>query len=72
MGVQFACEACGSPAVQLPDVFHESAEILCRRCRAVITTWGAFKERTKRIILEDLERRDAARSALASADRLAR
>lgn len=55
MTVQFACEACGSPSVAPPRTFRDDAAIACKRCGAKIGTWGDFKERTRRIILAELD-----------------
>jgi len=53
MDVLFACGACGSPSVELPRAFTDSAGVHCRRCGHQLGTWGAFKERTKELILND-------------------
>jgi DNA-directed RNA polymerase subunit RPC12/RpoP len=49
--VQFACKACGHPAVSLPDHLHEDAVVRCRRCHSPIATWAVFKRRTTQAIL---------------------
>ncbi len=49
--MQFACDACGHPAVVLPDELHDSALVCCQGCRAPIATWAMFKKRTTRAIL---------------------
>jgi hypothetical protein len=49
--MQFACHACGHPAVTLPDELHEDALVCCQSCRAPIATWASFKQRTTQIIL---------------------
>jgi predicted Fe-S protein YdhL (DUF1289 family) len=54
----------------MPEVFHDEAEISCNRCRAVITTWGAFKEHARQTILKELERREPPCSDFARADPL--
>src|SRR6185369_12891039 len=56
MGVLFACGACGSPAVEPPRAFVDSAEVRCRRCGQHLGTWGALKQRTKRLIRTELRR----------------
>jgi len=61
MGVLFACGACGSPAVEPPRAFADSAGVHCRRCGHQLGTWGAFKERTKELILTELAARTKAR-----------
>src|SRR5215217_2779571 len=57
MGVLFACGACGSPAVELPRAFADSAGVHGRRCGHQLGTWGAFKEQTKELILTELAAR---------------
>lgn len=49
--MQFACDACGHPAVVLPDELHDDAVVLCRGCNAPIATWAVFKRRTTRAVL---------------------
>jgi hypothetical protein len=49
--MQFACHACGHPAVTLPRELHEDALVCCQSCHATIATWAAFKQRTTQIIL---------------------
>ena len=47
----FACDACGHPAVVLPNELHDNALVCCQGCRAPIATWALFKQRTTRAIL---------------------
>ena len=47
----FACDACGHPAVVLPDELHDNALVCCQGCCAPIATWAVFKWRTTRAIL---------------------
>jgi hypothetical protein len=47
----FACDACGHPAVVLPDELHDNALVCCQGCRTPIATWAVFKQRTTRAIL---------------------
>src|SRR3954465_15854812 len=54
MGVLFACGACGSPSVELPRAFADSAGVHCKRCGLQLGTWGAFKEQTKKLIVTEL------------------
>src|SRR3954447_9511345 len=53
MGLLFECEACGSPSVELPREFKDNAGVHCRRCGAQLGTWGAFKDKTKDLILAE-------------------
>src|SRR3954467_11728426 len=57
MGVLFACGACGSPSVELPRAFVDSAGVHCKRCGLQLGTWGAFKEQAKKLILTELAAR---------------
>ena len=47
----FACNACGGPAVVLPQELFDDALVRCQRCNAVIATWAVFKARTTQAIL---------------------
>jgi hypothetical protein len=49
--VQFACDACGHPAVTLPDALYDDAIVCCQSCQAPIATWAVFKQRTTQAIL---------------------
>ena len=44
--MQFACDACGHPAVILPDDLYDDALVYCQGCLAPIATWAVFKQRT--------------------------
>lgn len=46
----FACNACGSPAIVLPSELHDDAPIRCDGCGGLIARWGAFKARAEAII----------------------
>jgi len=70
MGVLFACGACGSPAVELPREFVDSAGVHCKRCGHQLGTWGAFKDRTKDLIRNELARREPKRTRAYSCDPL--
>ena len=49
--MQYACDACGNPAVVLPEELHDNALVCCQGCRAPIGTWAVFKQRTTRAIM---------------------
>ena len=70
MGVLFACAACGSPAVELPRAFADSAGVHCRRCGHQLGTWGAFKQQTKELILTELATRGQKPEGVRSSDPL--
>jgi hypothetical protein len=40
---EFACHACGSPAVVYPDRLSDDAPVRCRRCLTVLCTLGEFR-----------------------------
>jgi hypothetical protein len=40
---EFACRACGSPAVVYPAHLSDDAPIKCQRCRAVLCTVREFR-----------------------------
>src|SRR3954463_6348322 len=69
MSVLFACGACGSPAVEPPRAFVDSAAVRCRRCGQLLGTWGALKQRTERLIRTEL-RREPTRGWTCSSDPL--
>lgn len=50
----FACDACGSPAIVLPEQLHESSMIRCSGCGGELGSWGAFKQHAKELILSDV------------------
>lgn len=52
----FACEACGSPAIMLPEALGDGSIICCSGCGDQLGTWGAFKSRTKQLIMADIAR----------------
>src|SRR3954464_12289515 len=56
-GRTMSCGACGSPSVELPRAFADSAGVHCKRCGLQLGTWGAFKEQTKKLILTELAAR---------------
>ena len=47
---EFACDACGSPAVTYPDVPEEDAAVVCARCAAKICSYGDFRRRAEQMI----------------------
>ena len=70
MGALFACGACGSPSVELPRAFTDSAGVHCRRCGHQLGTWAAFKEQTKELILAELATRGQKPEGVRSSDPL--
>ena len=40
---EFACRACGSPAVVYPDRLIDDAPVKCQRCRTVLCTLREFR-----------------------------
>jgi hypothetical protein len=40
---EFACRACGSPAVVYPDRLSDDALVKCQRCRTVLCTVREFR-----------------------------
>ncbi len=40
---EFACRACGSPAVVYPDRLSDDAPVTCQRCRTVLCTLREFR-----------------------------
>jgi DNA-directed RNA polymerase subunit RPC12/RpoP len=43
LAAEFACRACGSPAVVYPDRLSEDAPVRCQRCRTVLCTLREFR-----------------------------
>ena len=43
LATEFACRACGSPAVVYPDRLSDDAPVRCQRCRAVLCTLREFR-----------------------------
>ena len=39
----FACRKCGSPTIVFPKVISSTAEIVCARCNAFISTLSEFR-----------------------------
>ena len=52
--MRFACETCGSPAITMPEEFHDRAPVLCRGCGGLLATWGMFKQKTTQVILSEI------------------
>ena len=44
----FFCANCASPAITLPSKIEDHSPIRCRRCDAILGTWGELKERAVR------------------------
>lgn len=49
--MRFACEACGHPAVSLPEELRPDGVVRCQGCGASVGTWAEFKLRATRVIL---------------------
>jgi hypothetical protein len=43
LAAEFACRACGSPAVVFPDRLSDDAPVRCQRCRTVLCTLREFR-----------------------------
>jgi DNA-directed RNA polymerase subunit RPC12/RpoP len=43
LAAEFACHACGSPAVVFPDRFSDDSPVRCQRCRTVLCTLREFR-----------------------------
>jgi hypothetical protein len=43
LAAEFACRACGSPAVVYPDRLIDDAPVRCQRCRTVLCTLREFR-----------------------------
>jgi DNA-directed RNA polymerase subunit RPC12/RpoP len=43
LAAEFACRACGSPAVVYPDRLSDDAPVRCQRCRTVLCTLREFR-----------------------------
>jgi hypothetical protein len=41
--MEFACKACGSPAVVYPDHISDDAPIKCQRCSVTLCTLSEFR-----------------------------
>jgi hypothetical protein len=50
----FACAACGSPSIRVPDEIHDAADLACAGCGAALGSWLAFKERIRQAILREI------------------
>jgi len=61
---QFGCRACGSPAITLPDEFHDHAPVHCQGCNRPIATWAVFKRRMTQAILADWKQPGTGRAGL--------
>ena len=55
--VLFACSACDSPAITLPEEFHDRAPVHCQGCGLLVATWAVFKQTATRAILSEVKRR---------------
>jgi hypothetical protein len=63
----FACTACGSPSIRVPDEIHDAADLSCAGCGAELGSWFAFKERIRQAILREIANGTVS-AALASSD----
>ena len=63
----FACTACGSPSIRVPDEIHDAADLSCAGCGAGLGSWFAFKERIRQAILREIASGTTS-AALASSD----
>jgi DNA-directed RNA polymerase subunit RPC12/RpoP len=43
LAAEFACRACGSPAVVYPDRLYDDAPVRCQRCGTVLCTLREFR-----------------------------
>jgi hypothetical protein len=41
--MDFACRACGSPAVAFPDRLDDDAQVKCQRCEVTLCTLREFR-----------------------------
>lgn len=48
MSIVFACSACGSPSIALPETLDDEAIVHCGRCGEVVGRWGPFKALARR------------------------
>ncbi|MBL0408216.1 hypothetical protein JKG68_30500 [Microvirga aerilata] len=63
----FACTACGSPSIRVPDEIHDAADLSCAGCDATLGSWFAFKEQIRQTILREIASGTTS-AALASSD----
>jgi hypothetical protein len=47
---EFACPACGSPAVAYPPTLEDHAPVVCARCAASVGSLGEFRRRLERML----------------------
>jgi hypothetical protein len=50
----FACTACGSPSIRVPDEIHDAADLSCAGCGTALGSWLTFKERIRQAILREI------------------
>ena len=50
----FACTACGSPSIRVPDEIHDAADLSCAGCGTALGSWLAFKEYIRQAILHEI------------------
>jgi len=62
-----ACEHCRSPSITFPNEINDAAVLYCAGCEASVGTWYDFKERTRAVILGEIERGEVS-FAIASSD----
>lgn len=46
----FSCEACGSPAVILPNELDAKGMVVCDHCHHPVATLGEFRARVSRLL----------------------
>jgi DNA-directed RNA polymerase subunit RPC12/RpoP len=46
----FACRACGSPAVLYPNLLEENAPVVCDRCGSKVCSYGELRQRAEQMI----------------------
>ena len=62
---QFACSACGGPAITLPVELHDRAPVHCQGCGVLIATWAVFKQRATQVILAQNKEQGTSRAIVA-------
>lgn len=51
----FACRKCNGASVVLPDELRDDAQLYCAKCRVHLGTWGALKEKARRVVMSEIE-----------------
>jgi hypothetical protein len=55
----FACTDCGSPSIEPPRTFADSAPVHCKGCGQKVATWGELRRRALEAILAEASRATA-------------